>query len=342
VNLRHLEVFCAVVGCESFSGAAEQLIMTQPAVSMQVQMVESHFGGIQLLERRTRRVVLPEAGEAVYRWAREVLRTEGETRREVDEFRHAEAGRVVIGASMTVGSYVLPRILNGFKREHPRAEIVLRLGERDEIGTDILSGAIDCGVMIARQIPPGLEAEGLGSEDMVLIGPADHPLAGLDEVSVQDLANEPFITAPRGSTFRRIMDELLAQKGFGEVNVLMEVDNTEGVKRGVQQGLGFALQLRTGVQWELEHGVLAEIHLPPPPFTVELGLVRRPRQRLSPIIEELITYLRKQLHEHLSRSAREPDVVELAPRTVVGPRKRHTGRGSPAGSVSSSRSDLTP
>jgi hypothetical protein len=138
------------------------------------------------------------------------------------------------------------------------------------------------------------------------------------------------------------MDELLAQKGFGEVNVLMEVDNTEGVKRGVQQGLGFALQLRTGVQWELEHGVLAEIHLPPPPFTVELGLVRRPRQRLSPIIEELITYLRKQLHEHLSRSAREPDVVELAPRTVVGPRKRHTGRGSPAGSVSSSRSDLTP
>jgi DNA-binding transcriptional LysR family regulator len=138
------------------------------------------------------------------------------------------------------------------------------------------------------------------------------------------------------------MDELLAQKGLHQVNVLMEVDNTEGVKRGVQQGLGFALQLRTGVQWELEHGVLAEIHLPPPPFTVELGLVRRPRQRLSPIIEELITYLRKQLHEHLSGSSREADLVPMTPRAVAGPRKRHTGRRSAAGSVPTKRGDSAP
>src|SRR5436190_6741338 len=133
MNLRHLEVFCTVVQCESFSGAAEQLIMTQPAVSMQVQAVERHFG-VQLLERRNRRVVLTEAGQAVHRWAQEVLRSEAETRAQVDELRHAEAGRVVIGASMTVGSYVLPKILSRVKREHPGAEIVLRLGERGEIG----------------------------------------------------------------------------------------------------------------------------------------------------------------------------------------------------------------
>src|SRR5687767_1996842 len=86
VNLRHLEVFRTVVECESFSGAAEKLIMTQPAVSMQVQAVERHFGA-PLLERRNRRVALTEAGQAVYRWTLQVLRTESETQKLLDEFK---------------------------------------------------------------------------------------------------------------------------------------------------------------------------------------------------------------------------------------------------------------
>src|SRR6185503_20623359 len=89
VNLRHLEVFCTVVRCESFSAAAEQLIMTQPAVSMQVQAVERHFG-VQLLERRNRRTVPTEAGTIVYEWARETLKTEGETRKLIDGLKHAQ------------------------------------------------------------------------------------------------------------------------------------------------------------------------------------------------------------------------------------------------------------
>jgi DNA-binding transcriptional LysR family regulator len=304
---------------------------------MQVQMVENHFG-VQLLERRNRRVVLTEAGQAVHRWAREVLRSEAETRKQVDELRHAEAGRVVIGASMTVGSYVLPRILSRFKREHPGAEIVLRLGERDEIGTDILSGVVDCGVMIAQHMPPGLEVEVLGAEEMVLICPPSHRLATLETVRVEDLADEPFITSPRGSTFRRIIDELLAQKGLDNMTVLMELDGTEGVKRGVQQGLGIALTMRTGVEWELEHGAISEVRLPPPPMTVELGLVRRPRQRLSPILEAFIAYLRDQLHEHLSGAQRS--TAGVSPSAPPAPRSSHPRRErlATAGAGSRSRS----
>jgi DNA-binding transcriptional LysR family regulator len=161
VNLRHLEVFCTVVACESFSVAAEQLIMTQPAVSMQVQAVERHFG-VQLLERRNRRTVPTESGRVVYDWARNVLETETQTRKLVDGLKHAQSGRVVIGSSMTIGSHVLPPILSRFKRQHAGAEIVVRLGERPEICADILSGTIDCGVVVAREIPPELTVEVLG------------------------------------------------------------------------------------------------------------------------------------------------------------------------------------
>ncbi|MPZ16020.1 MAG: LysR family transcriptional regulator, partial [Chloroflexi bacterium] len=168
MNLRHLEVFCAVVEAESFSAAAEQLIISQPAVSMQAQVVEHHFG-VQLLERRKRRTVPTEAGRAVYEWAREVLRTEAETRKVVDELKHAGSGRIVVGATVTVGSYLLPPVLGGFKRQEPDAEIVVRIGERDEIYADVLAGAADCAVLIAHDIPSGLEVELLGYEEMVFI-----------------------------------------------------------------------------------------------------------------------------------------------------------------------------
>src|SRR5437763_1524944 len=101
--------------------------MTQPAVSMQVQAVERHFG-VQLLERRNRRTVPTEAGRAVHAWALEVLRSEQETKQVVDGLVHAQSGRIVVGASITIGSHVLPPILSRFKREHGGAEIVVRIG----------------------------------------------------------------------------------------------------------------------------------------------------------------------------------------------------------------------
>lgn len=299
MNLRHLEVFCAVVDCESFSAAAERLIMTQPAVSMQVQVVERHFG-VQLLERRRRRVVPTEAGYAAHRWACDVLRTEAATRQLIDGLKHAESGRVVLGASMTIGSYLLPPILGRFKREHPGAEIVVRLADRDVVCSDILSGAIDYGVFIARGIPPGLEVKVVGTDEMVFICAPSHRLARRRRVSMAELANEAFILAPTGSSYRKVIDEVLAQFGLEKVSVHMELDSDEGLKRGVLQGLGIGLGLRSAVEWELEQGVIIEVPVDSAPLLVDLGLIYHPRQRESPMLEAFRGYLSDQLREHFS------------------------------------------
>jgi len=300
VNLRHLEVFCAVVDRESFSGAAERLIMTQPAVSMQVQVVEKYFG-VQLLERRRRRVVLTEAGALVHEWATSVLSSEAETRRRVDELKHVETGRVVVGSNVTIGSYLLPPIVSRFKRQHPEAEVVVRLGARDEICSDVLSGTIDCGVLIAREIPPGLEVDLVGMEELVFICAPSHRLAQRELVAISELAEEPFIMAPKGSTYRKVIDDLLKDHGLHKVSVHMEVDGAEGVMRGVQQGLGIGLGLRSGVEWELEQGVVREVHVDSTRLLVEMGLVYHERQRESAMLQEFRQYLREQLHEHLQR-----------------------------------------
>lgn len=300
MNLRHLEIFCTVVECESFSRAAEQLIMTQPAVSMHVQAVERHFG-IQLLERRHRRTILTEAGRAVHRWAVEALKTEAETRRIVDELKHVEWGRVVVGASMSVGSYLLPPILSRFKRAHPGAEIVVRLGDRDEVCADVLAGRVDCAVLIAREIPPGLEVEVVGTDEMVIICALSHRLAHRKRVSMSELAHEAFILAPRGSSYRKVIDDLLAEHGLKNLRVAMELDGSEGLKRGVQQGLGLGVALRSGLEWELEHGVVAEVAVADARLQVEMGLIYHPTQRESPMVQGFREYLSTQLQDHLAQ-----------------------------------------
>lgn len=324
MNLRHLQVFCAVVDCESFSAAAEQLVMTQPAVSMQVQSVERHFG-VQLLERRNRRTVLTESGQVVYRWASEVLSSENDTQKLIHELKRAETGRVVVGASMTIGSHVLPPILSRFKRQHEGAEIVVRLGERHEVCAEVIAGNVDCGVLIAREIPSELEVEVLGAEELVFICAPTHRLADPRGVCVPDLASEPFIMAPRGSSYRRVIDDLLAEQGLTKVSVLMELDGADSVKRAVQQGLGIGVALRSGVEWELEHGLLREVPLPPRRPLVELGLVYDPRRRLSPMLQEFTGYLRDQLREQL-RWPKEQPREERREQQPGQPSRRIAGR----------------
>jgi len=309
VNLRHLEVFLAVVECESFSGAAEHLIMTQPAVSMQVQAVERHFGA-PLLQRRNRRVVLTEAGQAVYKWASQVLRTEIDTRRIVDELKHAETGRVAVGSTVTIGSYILPPILTRFKQLHPGVDYGYKQADRDELVSDVMAGVLDCAVLIARQLPTGLAVEVLGSEDMVFICAPSHPLANRKRICPQDLANEPFIIAPRNSSYRRIVDELLASQGLKDVSVFMELDAGEGAKRSVQQGLGIGVAMRSGVDWEIAHGLLREIKLPGPTALVEIGMIYRPRQNVSPMVLAFMDYLREQVGAHLNRPFEPPAPLE--------------------------------
>lgn len=297
MNLRHLEVFCTVVQCESFSGAAEKLFMTQPAVSMQVQAVERHFG-VQLLERRSRRVVLTEAGNAVHRWACDVLNSEKETRKTVDEFVRAETGRIVLGTTMALGSHVLPQIINHFKREHPGAEIVVRLADRPSLSEELLAGTIDVSVHIAGEVPSGLDAETVGSERMVLICAPSHRLAGRSDVTPAELAEEWFVVPPRGYGYRQVIEQILSEQGINELRVLMEVAVIESIKCFVEEGSGIGVMLQSAAKGELERGLLAEIQPPRNAMNVDLVLVRRPHRDGSPLLESFVDTLRLGLQEH--------------------------------------------
>jgi DNA-binding transcriptional LysR family regulator len=321
MNLRHLEVFCTVVQCESFSGAAEQLFMTQPAVSMQVQAVERHFG-VQLLERRSRRVVLTEAGRAVHEWARQVLTSEVETRKTVDEFVRAETGRIVLGTTMALGSHVLPQIINRFKKDHPGAEIVVRLADRPSLTDELLAGTIDVGVHIAGEVPSGLDVETVGNERMVLVSAPTHHLAGRTDVSAEELAEEWFVVPPRGYGYRSVIDRVLADQGLPNFRVLMEVGVIESIKCFIEEGSGIGIMLQSAATGELQRGLLAEIAAPGAPMNVDLVLVRRPHRDGSPLLESFVELLRQGLREHSGSGplASGLDPVGSAPASITAAR----------------------
>ncbi|MBI4214182.1 MAG: LysR family transcriptional regulator [Chloroflexi bacterium] len=300
MNLRHLEVFCTVVQCESFSGAAERLFMTQPAVSMQVQTVERHFG-IQLLERRSRRVVPTPAGTVVYRWASGVLASALETKKMVDELARAETGRIILGTTMALGSHVLPPIIHRFKRDHPGAEIVVRLANLHELSEEALAGAIDVGVHIAGEVPAGLEVETVGTERLVFVCAPNHKLAHCSVVTAEDLSKESFVLPPEGFSFRRVTDQVLAEQGITDVRVLMEVGFIESIKSALEHG-GVAVLAHSAVAAEFERRYLCEIPAPKGRPKVNLVLVRRPHRDSSPMLETFVDELRQGLQEHSRRT----------------------------------------
>src|SRR5439155_13906416 len=119
----------------------------------------------------------------------------------LDELKHAEHGRVVVGTGMIVGSYLLPTILSRFKREHPEAEIVVRFGDWDAVCADLLSGAMEYGVLIARDLPVGLEMEIVGTDEMVFTCGPTHHLASRAQVPLAKLASESFILPPKDSSY---------------------------------------------------------------------------------------------------------------------------------------------
>jgi DNA-binding transcriptional LysR family regulator len=263
-----------------------------------------------------------EAGRAVHKWARGVLSSLTETRKALDVLKQAEAGRIIIGSSMTIGSHVLPPILSRFKRQNPSAEIVVRLGERTEVCAEVASGGVDCGVVIAREIPGDLDVEVVGVEEILFIAAPNHPLAGRRDLQVEDLVGQPFILAPKGSSYRKVIDDLLAEQGLANVPVLMELDGADSVKRAVQQGLGLGVALRSSVEWEIEHGLLEELMLVGPRPHVEIGLVSASRRRSgSTISQSFVNYLRDQLREQLAKSgeACQEERCDQRPGVAPGP-----------------------
>ena len=261
---RRLRVFYTVARQLSFTKAAEQLFMTQPAVTFQVKQLEEHFSA-RLFERSHGRIALTPTGQLVLEYAERILRLSEEMDKRVSELTGAISGPLLLGASTTIAEFILPRVLGEFKALHPQVQASMMVANSETIVNRVADHTIDLGLIESPSQMPGLHIEVCCEDELVMVCASGYKLAGQQAVTAQQIASEPYISRESGSGTREFADNYFRQSGIvpEDLNVVMELGSPEAMKGVVETGIGVAIMSRAAVAKELELGSVVAIMLKP-------------------------------------------------------------------------------
>jgi DNA-binding transcriptional LysR family regulator len=261
---RRLQVFYTVARQLSFTKAAEQLFMTQPAVTFQVKQLEEHFN-TRLFERSHGRIALTPAGRLVMDYAERILAISEEMDTRVGELTGAVAGPLLLGASTTIAEFILPQILGEFKAQHPEVQAHMTVANSETIVNRVADYTIDVGLIESPSYLPSLQNEICCDDELVLICAPGHALAGRKTVSAHDIAALPMVRREPGSGTREFTDNYFRQCGVSpeDVNLVMELGSPEAMKGVVETGIAVAIVSRATIAKELKLGSVVAIPLAP-------------------------------------------------------------------------------
>lgn len=295
MNLSQLRAFVMVVEHGSFSAAARRMGVSQPAVTMQVQALESDLG-VTLLDRAYRRIGLTEAGEALLPHARKVLAELERAREDLTRMADTVTGRLSIVASTTPGQYLLPRHLGGFLAANPEVTVSLAVADTAGVVEAVAAGEVDLGMTGAVVKGARVDFESLGTDDIVMICPPGHRFARAKSVGLDEALAEPFILREEGSGTRQVVDEALREMGADpdELHVVTELGTGEAIVSAVEGGMGMAMVSSWVACKALELGTVATVRVAGFPVSRPLYLVA-PRTTPTRAGEAFLGYLREQL-----------------------------------------------
>jgi DNA-binding transcriptional LysR family regulator len=234
-----LTVFRKVAEQLSFRKAAEELYLTQPAVSQQIKALEEELG-VVLFDRSGSQVRLTPAGAALLKYAEESSALLHEARRALTFVSGTQSGTLALGASTTIAQYVLPRLLSEFCTLHPRVHPTLLSGNTEQIVTSVLEEKIALGFIEGPPRSRDLALAPFLEDELVLLAPAAHEWVERAEIAPVDLTTAPMLMRERGSGTRRIVELELDRHHIrrSSLKVVMELDSTEAIKSAVEAGFG--------------------------------------------------------------------------------------------------------
>jgi len=290
VTLRQLRTFKTVADLNSFSLAAQQLGLSQPSVSYQVKELEEAIG-MPLLDRLGKGVHLTEAGAVLYSYARRTLDVLEEAGLALEEMRGIKRGKLRVGASTTVGIYLLPAALGAFKKLHPGLVISLEIGTRARVQEQVLRNELDLAVVGPALKDPDLAILPFVSDELVVIAPAGHRLAGRRGLAMKDLEGQPFVMREPASGSRSTFEKA-ARKAGAKLDVAMELGSNGAIKHAVESGLGLAAISRYACALELSGGRLVELDVRGFPIRRDWHIVHLRRRRLPASVLAFIEFLK--------------------------------------------------
>ncbi len=248
-NFHQLRLFLEVARLGSFSQAAEALAISQPAVSAQIARLERGYGQ-PLIERLPRGLRLTEAGTLVQEYAERIFGLADEMEAVLDDLRGIRRGRLTVGASSTIGEYVLPPLLGRFKALYPGVALAVRVANTERVLREVHDRQLDLGFVGGLPDDPEIEAIPFDEDEIVPLAAPEHPLASLGRIALHDLAAVGLVAREAGSATRATAEATLRAAGL-EPRLAMELGSNEAVKRAVRAGLGIGLLSRRAADSEL-------------------------------------------------------------------------------------------
>jgi DNA-binding transcriptional LysR family regulator len=259
MNRNHLALFHAVAQAGSISRGAAAARVSQPAVSKQIAELEDALG-VRLLDRLPRGCRLTEAGRILADYAQRWHSLENDATRAIEEYRGLKRGRLTVGASLTIGGYLLPGVLAEFHRRFPDIELQVETANTQQIQRALLEGAIELGLTEGPLESEELESTVFFQDELVAIAPAGHPLLKRSGVTAKEICREPFILREEGSGTRAVVERALGRTGL-KIKPLLSLASPEAIKNAVASGMGLAIVSRLIVALELQAGSLGIIPL---------------------------------------------------------------------------------
>ena len=295
-----LRVFCTVAETGSFSKASEIIHLTQPAVSLQIQALEDLYE-IKLFDRTSSSVTLTPAGEILYKFAKEILTLYAQAEKDIGEITGLVKGSISIGASTTIGNYLLPVVISDFKTENPKMKIHLLVGNTKRVVDLLNSGNLDIGIVEGEIKKYKIISETLLSDELMLIVPADHPWAKKKDISMLDIIKEPFIFREEGSGTRQVIEKYLNKRGITtqKMNISTILGSTEAIKEAVERGIGIAIVSKWTVRKEVKAGTLKQLSLKEGRMLRDFSLIFNKNTVTSYAVEEYLNYLRQYSYSKL-------------------------------------------
>jgi DNA-binding transcriptional LysR family regulator len=247
-----LVVFRAVAAQLSFRKAAEELYLTQPAVSLQIKALEEEIG-VQLFDRSGSRIALTEAGQILLAYSQRSSALLSQAEQEIFALSGDHAGELALGASTTIAQYVLPQLLSEFSRAHPRVHLTLVSGNTEQIVKAVEEQTIALGFIEGPARSRDVKTEPFMEDELVLILSAAHEWAELKSIPLTELSAAPLLMRERGSGTRRVVEMAMEKHGIkpSSLRVKMELDSTGAIKSAVEAGLGIGFVSRCAIAKDL-------------------------------------------------------------------------------------------
>lgn len=284
-TLQQLRILKAVATEKNFTKAAEVLYLSQPSLSKQIKTLEQNLN-ITLINRENNKISLTENGKVFLQYAERILALCEESCRALIDLKNGDRGNLTVGASQTIGTYLMPRVLALFAQNYPQIDLKVQVNSTRLIANNVLNREIDIAVVggeIPQELKKNLTIKHLVEDELSLIISKSHPFAKKRKIKKENLYYLNFITLNSNSTIRKFIDNILMQNEIetNQLKIVMQFNSIEGIKTAVSLGLGAAFVSSSAIEKEIELKTIEILKIENIRITRPLSIISNPESYKS-------------------------------------------------------------